>query len=246
MGSTNTPKVAASTDIPPMAHGRRRQAPDTPPENCREQGGRYAMPGRGTERERGQAKHSKYGSGSQSQGPAALFPGVLPAAELPGRANRRASRPPRKCATGCGFSPTSAAPSSPSCWKRSPVASSRKPSVSSVPPRRPLSSASSTPCSSDRSLARNGPRHRPVAVGPCRGAAGHECGQAHGIPAVRGERSVHRRARGGCDGPESRGLAGGSRGCDRLARGEDEGAARGPVAGTRAVRGDRHHSAEPI
>ncbi len=171
----------------------------------------------------------------------------------------------------------SAAPPSPSCWKSSSAASSQRPSMSSVPLRRPVSSASSTPSRSSRSsrssspnrssspgrmpgrrsvpvrrrrrmnmvvvldhtalialypcrsilhrpvhrsLARHRPRYRPVAAGPCRGAAGHGCGPARGIPAVRGERSVHRRARGGCDGPESRGLAGGSRGCDRLARGE--------------------------
>ncbi len=49
----------------------------------------------------------------------------------------------------------------------------------------------------------------------------------------------------GCDGLEKRGLAGGPRCCDRLARGEGGRAAHGPVAGTRAVRGYRHHSAEP-
>lgn len=40
--STNPPKVATSTDIPPTDHGNRRQTSDTPPENYREQEGCYA------------------------------------------------------------------------------------------------------------------------------------------------------------------------------------------------------------
>lgn len=44
MGSTNPPKVAASTDTPPTAHVHRRQASDSPPENYREQGGRRVIP----------------------------------------------------------------------------------------------------------------------------------------------------------------------------------------------------------
>jgi hypothetical protein len=45
MGSTNPPKVATSTDIPPTDHGHRRQTSDTPPENYREQEGCYATTG---------------------------------------------------------------------------------------------------------------------------------------------------------------------------------------------------------